>query len=135
MKTLSTSCNNFFFAAVRAGIRVLFFGVLHLLTILWIDVWMQLVLGEARHSMVESGECLFDVDYQGEVDLGAIVIPVEVNTEVALSCPIMGDVVMLLKDVHEVLRMLFAYIFDSKVVNAEREVDWVSGVCTETGVK
>ena len=82
--------------------------------------------------MVESDECLFYVEEHGEVDLAALIIPVEVNADVALYFPIMGDGVMLLEDGHEVLRMIFADIFYSKVVNAKREADWVSGVCPET---
>ena len=96
---------------------------------------MRLVLGAARHSMVELDECLFDVEEHGDVDLAALIIPVEVNAKVALSCPIMGDGVMLLKDSHEVLRILFAYIFYSKVFNIKPEADWASSVCRETGVK
>ena len=46
--------------------------------------------------MVESDECVFDLEDHGEVDLMALIIPVEVNAEVALSCPIMGGGVMLL---------------------------------------
>ena len=69
------------------------------------------------------------------MDLAALIIPVKVNAEVALSFPIMGNGVMLLEDGHEVLHMLFAKIFYSKVVNAKREADWESGVCPETGGK
>ena len=83
--------------------------------------------------MVESGECLFYVEEHGEVDLEDLIIPVEVNAEVAISLPIMGDGVMLLEDGHEVLRMLFADVFYSKVVNSNCEADWASGVCPETG--
>ena len=66
------------------------------------------------------------------MDLAAIIIPVEVNSEVALSFPIMGDGVMFLKDGHEVLLMLSANIFYSKFVNVKHEADWLSGVCPET---
>ena len=55
------------------------------------------------------------------MDLAALIIQVEVNAEIALSFPIMGDGVMLIKDGQEVLCMLFADIFYSKVVNAKRE--------------
>ena len=67
--------------------------------------------------------------------LAAIIILVEVNSEVAISCPIMVDCVMLIEAVHEVLLMFFADIFYSKSINAKREVDWVSGVFPETGGK
>ena len=83
--------------------------------------------------MVDSDECIFEVEKHGEVDLAALIIQVEVNAEVALSSPIMGDGVMIIEEGHKVLRMLFAYIFDSKVVNAKGEADWASGVCPETG--
>ena len=85
--------------------------------------------------MVESDECLFDVWEYGEVDLVEIIFPVKVNAEKALTCPTMGDSVMILEDSHEVLHMLFTYIFDSKVVDAKLEADQESGVCPETGVK
>ena len=45
------------------------------------------------------------------MDLAALTIPVEVNSEVSLSFRIMGDGVMFLKDGHEVLLMLSANIF------------------------
>ena len=96
---------------------------------------MRLVLGEDPHCMVESDECLFYVEKHGEVDLAAIVIPVKVNAEVAISLPIMGDGVMLLEDGHEVLRMLFVNVFYSNIVNANHKADWASGVCPETGGK
>ena len=96
---------------------------------------MWLILGAAWHCVVESDESLFYVDDHGEVDLVALIIPVEVNAKVAISFPIMVDGVMLLEDSHEVLRMLFANIFYSKVVNAKSEADWASGVCPETGGK
>ena len=66
------------------------------------------------------------------MDHVTLITPVEVNAEVVISFPIMGDGVMLLEDGYEVLRMIFADIFYSKVVNAKREADWVSGVCPET---
>ena len=91
------------------------------MAVIWLDAQMRLVLGAARHYMVESDECLFYVEEHGEVDLAALIIPVEVNADVALYFPIMGDGVMLLEDGHEVLRMIFADIFYSKVVNAKRE--------------
>ena len=69
------------------------------------------------------------------MDLAALIIPVKVNSEVALSLPIIGDGVMLLGDGHEVLGMLFTNIFYSKAVNGKREADWASGVCPETGGK
>ena len=69
------------------------------------------------------------------MDLAALIIPVEVNAEVALYFPITGDDVMLLEDGHEVLHMLFADIFYSKAVNAKREAYWKNGVCPETGGK
>ena len=55
--------------------------------------------------------------------LAALIFPVKFNAEVVISFPIVGDGVMLLEDSHEVLRMLFAYIFCSKVVNTKREAD------------
>ena len=60
---------------------------------------MQLILGAARHCMVELDECIFYVDEHGEVDLTALIITVEVNSKVALSFLIMGDGVMLLGDI------------------------------------
>ena len=96
---------------------------------------MRLVLGEARYCMVELDERLLYVEDHGEVELAALIITVEVNAKVALSFPIVGYGVMLLEDGHEVLRMIFAAIFYSKVVNAKRESDWVSAMCPETGGK
>ena len=96
---------------------------------------MRLVLGAARHCIVELDQCLFYVKEHVEVDLAALTIPVDVNDKGALSLPIMGDGVMLLEDGHEVLHMLFYNIFYSKVVNAKREADWASGACSEAGGK
>ena len=79
--------------------------------------------------MVESYKCLFYVEEHGEVELAALIIPVEVNAKVALSFPIMGDGAILLEDGQEVLHMIFANIFYSKVVNARSEADRASGVC------
>ena len=90
---------------------------------------MWLVLGTARYCMVELEECLFYVEENVEVDLAALIIPGEVNSEVALSFPIIGDVVMLLENGHEMLCMLFADVFYSNFFNAKRESDWASGVC------
>ena len=89
-------------------------------------------MGAARQCMVELYECLFYVEEHGEVDLLALIIPVEINAEVALSFQIMGDGVMILEDGHEVLRMLFANAFYFKVVNAKRGADWAISVCPET---
>ena len=83
--------------------------------------------------MVELNACLFYVEEHGEVDLAALIIPVEANSEVTLSFPIMGDDVMLLEDGHEVMRMLFVDIVYYKVVNAKREEDWASVVCPKIG--
>ena len=69
------------------------------------------------------------------MDLAALIIPVEVNAKVALSRPIMGDGIMIFEDSHEVLHMLFAYIFDSKVFNTKHEAHCASGVCPEPGDK
>ena len=85
--------------------------------------------------MVESDECLFYIEEHGEVDLVALIIPVKFNAKVAFSFTIMSDGAMILEDSHEVLHMLFANIFYSKVVNAKREADWASGVCPEIGGK
>ena len=69
------------------------------------------------------------------MDLAALIIPVEVNSEVALSLPIMGDGAMLTEEGHEVMHMIFANIFYSKVVNAKREAYLASDVCPATGGK
>ena len=82
--------------------------------------------------MVESDDCIFYVEENGEVELVALIFPVKVNVEVVLSLQIMGDGVMLFKDGHEVLRMLFVDIFYSKVFNPKCEADWASAVCPET---
>ena len=96
---------------------------------------MRFVLESAWHCMVELDECLFYIEDNGEVDLASLIISVNFNAEVALSFPIMGDSLMFLKDFHEVLCMIFANIFYSKVVNAKCEADWVSGMFPETGCK
>ena len=85
--------------------------------------------------MVELYMCLPDAFQHGKVDFPLVVVPVEVDAKVSLACQIMGDGVMLFEDSHEVLRMLFAHIFDSETVHAKRESDWAYGVRPETRVK
>ena len=102
---------------------VFLFSVLYFLAVFWFDMWVKLVLWAAGYGMVESHEYLLDVFQHGEVDFPLIVFSVEVNAEVSLAGPIMGDGAMLFEESHEVLRMRFAHIFDAKIVHAKCEAN------------
>ena len=85
----------------------------------------------AGDGMVELYQCLPGVFKNREVDFSLVVVPVKVNAEVSLVCPIMGDGVMLSEDSHKVLSMRCSHIFDAEIVHAKREADWACGVRPE----
>ena len=99
--------------AAIALVKYQHFSIFYFLAIFQFDVWVRLVLWAAGYGMVESHEYLLDVFQHGEVDFPLIVFSVEVNAEVSLAFPIMGDGVILFNGNYEVLRMLFAHTFEA----------------------
>ena len=52
------------------------------------------------------------------MDLTFGVVPVEIQTEVAFSFPILGNIIVLFEDGHEMVSVLFASVLDAKIVHA-----------------
>ena len=60
------------------------------------------------------------------------VVPIQCKSEVSWYLPICVNLVVMLEYLNEVLRMLLAHVFDSKIVNYQCEADWSPCVFPET---
>ncbi len=52
------------------------------------------------------------------------IVPVNINPEIAGSCPVMGAFVIVAKDVGEVVNVFMPHIFNAEIVDAEGEIYW-----------
>ena len=82
--------------------------------------------------MVETFDDGCEVGEHGEVDFAVFLVPVEIKSEVPTAVPIFGDLVVFLEHRHEMVGVLFANVFDAKIVNTEGETDGPSFVGTKT---
>ena len=71
--------------------------------------------------MTETFECVRNVAEHRHVHTFVSIIPVEIDTKVTCALPIVGDRVILLEGVHEMLGMLPADVFYAKIVHTEGE--------------
>ena len=85
---------------------------------------MRRVLALPRLRVPEFGQSFGGVARHGEVDLAAVVVPVERDADVLLTVPVRLQVVVFSDGVDKVLSVLLADVFDPEVVNNERELDW-----------
>jgi hypothetical protein len=69
-----------------------------------------------------------NVARHGQITGASFVVPVERDATVERTGPVHTDCVMLFQDTKEMLGMLFANIFDPKVINSEAEHDGTGGV-------
>ena len=53
--------------------------------------------------------------------LAVVIFPIKIYTQVPFAPPIVGDFVVISEDFHEVLYVVFANIFHTKIINAERK--------------
>jgi hypothetical protein len=68
--------------------------------------------------VLKSSECLRHVFKHGDVYFFAVVVPVDVHSQVALPVLILQAFVMFVEDGGEVFDMLVANVFDAEVVDA-----------------
>ena len=83
--------------------------------------------------MVELNECLFYIDWHGEVDLSLVIVPIECDSDVSFAHPVFRDVVVESEDFHQVSGVLVAFVFDAKIVNDKSELDWSCLMYPEAG--
>ena len=62
-------------------------------------------------------EGVVDVSDNVEVDLADVVVPVHIQSHIALTLPVTGDFVAFFKDGNEVVGVLISDIIDTKVIN------------------
>ena len=57
------------------------------------------------------------------MELAVVIVPIQINAEIPFTMPVVGAIIMLLENSHNVVNMLFANILDANVVKAEREAE------------
>ena len=62
-------------------------------------------------------EGVVDVSDNVEVDLADVVVPVHIQSQIALTLPVTGDFVAFFKDGNDVVGVLISDIIDTKVIN------------------
>ena len=108
-------------------------GILRCSSILYWRVWKGRILAFCWRVVIELAERLLDVSRHRQMDLLLLVVPVERDSDVPRARPVFRDVVMLFEDVHEMSGVLAAFVFDSKVIDHECELDWSRVVAPEPG--
>ena len=68
-------------------------------------------------------EEVFDIIFDGQVAGAVCVVPGEVYAGESGAGPVLGEFIVLEKDVEKVVGMVFANIFDAKVIDGEAEED------------
>ena len=71
--------------------------------------------------LMETFECVVNVDDHLQVHTFVAIIPVQIDTKVTCALPIMGDRVIFLEGVHEMLGMFLSDIFYAEIIHAEGE--------------
>ena len=105
----------------RAGIRL--HGVPSLGAIQYGGIIVRRELGLGGKRVVVMSEDLGDVALHGYTASAFGVVPVKVHACELGSLPVLGDGVMLLKDVAEVQGVALTNVFDAEIVNYEGEED------------
>jgi len=83
-------------------------------------------LGLGWSSVVVLDEHISDVAFNGETACAFGVIPCKVDADVFLACPVFCDGIVMLENSLEVLGVVFANIFNTKVIDNEEECDGAS---------
>ena len=123
-----TSCKNII--GYTEGWRyVCILHILGLCSISGPNVWVQLVLRLSAVVVSESCECVCYIRQHGPVYLVVAVVPIEIHLQVPFALPIMGNFLVLSENWHQVLRVVFANVFQTKIINAEWEVHQAPFVC------
>ena len=68
-------------------------------------------------------EGFLDMTWHREMHLASVVVPVQCYANVTIAYPVSGDFVVLFKRFLEVTCMFFTYVFDSKVIHYQRELN------------
>ncbi len=72
--------------------------------------------------MVISGEVFYHIDRHGYVYPLCIVVPIELDAAVQITCPIFNNLIQLsMQCLKEVFEMFVADVFDAEVINAQIE--------------
>ena len=82
-----------------------------------------MVLWISRVFVVKTFEGVLHVRQHGQVDLASRVVPIDVHAKVSGADPVVVDGIVFLQDGHEVVGVLFAGVFHSKIVHAKGESD------------
>ena len=75
---------------------------------------------------------MFDMAWQGNVDCAVLVVPCHRETTVFGAGPISSNFLLSEKYRHEVVGVLFSFVFDAKVINYKAESDRAPFVCEHT---
>jgi hypothetical protein len=101
-------------------------------SILYRCVWVRLILATSC-AVLKDGEVFLNVPWHEEVNNACVVVPSEVNADVAFPSPIGCDLVVVAKDLVKVFRVFAADIFDSEIVNCENKLYGPGSVTPEAG--
>ena len=74
-----------------------------------------------------------NVIWHGEVNAAGVIIPIKIESKVALALPILCDVIILFDAFNEMVSMLLYNILYSKIFHNERETDRPPFMCPQTG--
>ena len=83
--------------------------------------------------MIELDENLYDIVGHGEVYLSFLVVPIERDSDISFSPPVLSDFIVELEIFHDVVGVLIAFVLDTEVVNDEGELDGSCPVDPEAG--
>ena len=83
--------------------------------------------------MPKDGEGFLNVPWHEEVNNACIVVPSEVNADVAFPSPIGCDLVVVAKDLVKVFGVVASDIFDSEIVTCENKLYGPGSVMPEAG--
>jgi hypothetical protein len=81
--------------------------------------------------MLKSLKRLGDVARHGEMDRAAGIVPVKRETTVLGAGPVSGDGVQFMETGQQMVSVLFAHIFDTKIINNETEGNGAGFVAEE----
>ena len=101
--------------------------------ILGFDVLVRLVLGFAGPGVIEALEGFRDVVEHGDVDAAVVVVPVQIEAEVALAGLVARNGVVFLEDEFEMVGVLPPHILDAEIIHAKGERYGPPVVGPETG--
>ena len=91
------------------------------------------MLGAGRLGVREALEGFSDVAWHGEINSAVHVVPLDLEAEIEIAIPVSRDLVLRVEDIPEMLSVLTADVFDTKVVNHKGETDRAGDVGEQTG--